>query len=247
MDELMCGGAVAQKKRISSRTGLPANWQLSGKGLRLDHQSDVLNRHHNILMKSLFLLVVLVIVNPAVAFVAQPASRRHAGGKFVAPLLMTKKTVTVISSPPSPSTTTVSSNNNDVVTSSSRRDSLRSLTTSILLTTSSFLLTSSSLTANAALDTYLTEPTEEFKESERQRMEFRKKQLSLKADFVKVLAHLTSDESSTQEALVTDLKELRSLVTQTGGLPLGIKKEDMYKVIRSKKAKGFWPTDVEIA
>jgi hypothetical protein len=77
-------------------------------------------------------------------------------------------------------------------------------------------------------------------------MEFRKKQLSLKADFVKVLARLTS-ESSTQEALVTDLKELRTLVTQTGGLPLGIKKEDMYKVIRSKKAKGYWPTDVEIA
>ena len=77
-------------------------------------------------------------------------------------------------------------------------------------------------------------------------MEFRKKQLALKGEFVKVLARLTG-ESSTEEQLVTDLQELKKLVIQTGGLPLGIKKEDMYKVIRSKKAKGFWPTDVEIA
>lgn len=77
-------------------------------------------------------------------------------------------------------------------------------------------------------------------------MEFRKKQLLAKGEFVKVLARLTG-ESSTEEDLVKDLIELRELVVKTGGLPLGIKKEDMYKVIRSKKAKGFWPTDVEIA
>ena len=97
-----------------------------------------------------------------------------------------------------------------------------------------------------ALETYLTEPTEEFKESERQRLEFRKKQLALKAEFVKVLARLTT-ESTTEEQLVGDLTELRGLVTTTGGLPIGIKKDEMYKVIRSKKAKGFWPTNVEIA
>ena len=77
-------------------------------------------------------------------------------------------------------------------------------------------------------------------------MEFRKRQLVLKGEFVKVLARLTQ-ESSTEDELVGDLQELRRLVTETGGLPLGIKKEDMYKVIRSKKAKGFWPTNVEIA
>merc|ERR1712127_21034 len=101
------------------------------------------------------------------------------------------------------------------------------------------------LTASA-LETYLTEPTEEFKESERQRMAFRKKQLELKGGFVRVLARLAT-ESSTEEQLVTDLQELKALVKETGGLPLGIKKEEMYKVIRSKKAKGFWPTNVEIA
>ena len=97
-----------------------------------------------------------------------------------------------------------------------------------------------------ALETYLTEPTEEFKESERQRMEFRKKQLLIKSEFVKVLAHLTT-EASSEEELISDLKTLKGLVIETGGLPLGIKKEDMYKVIRGRKAKGSWPTDVEIA
>eukprot|EP00580_Thalassiosira_gravida_P003409 CAMPEP_0201612722 /NCGR_PEP_ID=MMETSP0492-20130828/23909_1 /ASSEMBLY_ACC=CAM_ASM_000837 /TAXON_ID=420259 /ORGANISM="Thalassiosira gravida, Strain GMp14c1" /LENGTH=185 /DNA_ID=CAMNT_0048079335 /DNA_START=80 /DNA_END=637 /DNA_ORIENTATION=- len=116
-----------------------------------------------------------------------------------------------------------------------------------MLTTSFAALTAlaTPLTATA-LETYLTEPTEEFKESERQRMEFRKKQLGQKAQFVKLLARLTG-ESSTEEELVNDLVELRALVKETEGLPLGIKKEDMYKVIRSKKAKGFWPTNVEIA
>ncbi len=125
----------------------------------------------------------------------------------------------------------------------SRRDMLA--TTLATLATSTIAVLSPTSPA-LAIETYLTEPTEEFKESERQRLEFRKKQLSLKADFVKVLARLTT-ESSTEEQLENDLKELKALVIQTGGLPLGIKKEDMYKIIRTKKAKGFWPTNVEIA
>ena len=119
------------------------------------------------------------------------------------------------------------------------------LTTTLATVTTAALTTTQPQIATA-FETYLTEPTDEFKESERQRMEFRKKQLQFKAAFVEVLARLTG-ESKTEEELITDLKELKSLVTATGGLPLGIKKEDMYKVIRSKKAKGFWPTDVEIA
>jgi len=116
-----------------------------------------------------------------------------------------------------------------------------------MLTTSLATLTALSTPLVAsAVETYLTEPTEEFKESERQRMLFRKKQLAAKGEFVKVLARLTT-ESSTEEELVKDLKDLRALVVDTEGLPLGIKKEEMYKVIRGKKAKGFWPTNVEIA
>eukprot|EP00557_Chaetoceros_sp_GSL56_P008573 CAMPEP_0176491514 /NCGR_PEP_ID=MMETSP0200_2-20121128/8475_1 /TAXON_ID=947934 /ORGANISM="Chaetoceros sp., Strain GSL56" /LENGTH=196 /DNA_ID=CAMNT_0017888953 /DNA_START=87 /DNA_END=677 /DNA_ORIENTATION=+ len=93
---------------------------------------------------------------------------------------------------------------------------------------------------------YLTEPTEEFKESERQRDEFRRKQLVIKKNFNTVLDRLTFESKSEQE-LIADLKELRSLVIATEGLPLGIKRDELIKIIRAKKAKGFWPTNVEIA
>jgi hypothetical protein len=108
----------------------------------------------------------------------------------------------------------------------------------------SFLLTAAP--ALAERPTYLSEPTEEFKESERQRTEFRKQQLVVKQKFVVVLDRLTT-ASKTEEQLEADLKELKSLVINTGGLPLGILKEDLVKQVRAKKAKGFWPTNVEIA
>jgi hypothetical protein len=93
---------------------------------------------------------------------------------------------------------------------------------------------------------YLTEPTDDFKESERQRDEFRRSQLTIKRNFNLVLDRLTF-ESKSEEELKADLVELRQLVTSTGGLPLGIKKEELVKIIRAKKAKGFWPTPVEVA
>jgi hypothetical protein len=109
---------------------------------------------------------------------------------------------------------------------------------------SSFLSTAT--TALAERPTYLSEPTEEFKESERQRAEFRKQQIVIKQKFVVVLDRL-NNESKTEEQLEGDLKELTSLVISTGGLPLGITKEDVVKKVRAKKSKGFWPTNVEIA
>mmetsp|Transcript_13537 Transcript_13537/g.32790 ORF Transcript_13537/g.32790 Transcript_13537/m.32790 type:complete len:194 (+) Transcript_13537:46-627(+) len=169
------------------------------------------------MMKSF--LLVLLTASPAAAFVASPAGN---AAIVAAPQSLTSSTALSATSDPT-----------------SRRGMLAtSLAT--LATLAPVVLPAS------AIETYLTEPTDEFKESERQRMEFRKKQLAQKGEFVKVLARLTS-ESSTEDELVTDLKELRALVVQTEGLPLGIKKEDFYKVIRSKKAKGFWPTNVEIA
>jgi hypothetical protein len=109
---------------------------------------------------------------------------------------------------------------------------------------SSFLLTAAP--ALAERPTYLSEPTDEFKESERQRAEFRKQQIVVKQKFVVVLDRL-NNESKTEGQLEGDLKELTSLVISTGGLPLGIKKEDVVKQVRAKKTKGFWPTNVEIA
>jgi hypothetical protein len=126
---------------------------------------------------------------------------------------------------------------------SNRRQALTNLLTSASL---SFTLFSNVLPAHAARPEYLTEPTDEFKESERQRDEFRRKQLVIKKKFNTVLDRLTFESQSEQE-LIADLKELRSLVIDTEGLPLGIKKDELIKIIRAKKAKGFWPTNVEIA
>ena len=161
-------------------------------------------------------LFLLAVATPAAAFVPSQTSRVHS----------------------SPSTVLSASSQDVDEPSTKRRDLLSS-------SLAAFAAISAPLTASA-IETYLTEPTDEFKESERQRMEFRKKQLVAKGEFVRVLAHLTT-EASTEEELISDLKELRKLTVDTEGLPLGIKKEEMYKVIRSKKAKGFWPTNVEIA
>ena len=94
--------------------------------------------------------------------------------------------------------------------------------------------------------TYLTEPTDEFKANEAKAMEFKRQQLLIKKEFVTVLDRLVT-EPNDEEALVKDLTELKMLVAKTGGLPLGIKKEEVFKMIRTKKAKGFWPTAVEYA
>lgn len=93
--------------------------------------------------------------------------------------------------------------------------------------------------------TYLTEPTDEFKQNEAKAMEFRRQQLEQKKKFTTVLDKLQT--SSTEKDLVDNLQDLRSLVVQTAGLPGGLKKDDVIKQVRAKKAKGFWPTNVEIA
>lgn len=93
---------------------------------------------------------------------------------------------------------------------------------------------------------WLTEPTEEFKANEAKSMEFKRAQLIQKAKFTKVIERL-STASKTEKELESDLYELQDLVIETGGLPLGIKKDELYKQIRRKKAQGFWPTSVEYA
>ncbi|KAL3778653.1 hypothetical protein HJC23_008637 [Cyclotella cryptica] len=174
------------------------------------------------MMKSI-LLALLFTANPASSFT--PTKQQH-------------HTPTT-----PPRTTTITTTTLQAHNPTPRRTLLGQLTPLLLLT---LPITTTIHPQAQAIETYLTEPTEEFKESERQRIEFRKNQLLRKGEFIKVLTRLTT-ESTTEEALIDDLTTLRNLVVQTGGLPLGIKKEDMYKVIRSRKAKGNWPTDVEIA
>ena len=93
---------------------------------------------------------------------------------------------------------------------------------------------------------YLTEPTDEFKESERQRAEFRAVQLQIKKKFVDNLERITKT-AKTEDELRIALEDLKNLITESAGLPLGIKKDDIVKQVRSRKAQGFWPTSVEYA
>eukprot|EP00565_Helicotheca_tamesis_P000644 CAMPEP_0185729642 /NCGR_PEP_ID=MMETSP1171-20130828/6758_1 /TAXON_ID=374046 /ORGANISM="Helicotheca tamensis, Strain CCMP826" /LENGTH=165 /DNA_ID=CAMNT_0028398531 /DNA_START=225 /DNA_END=722 /DNA_ORIENTATION=- len=133
---------------------------------------------------------------------------------------------------------------NDVADIIDRREALRTTIATLGFGAAAMIPRAPAFAAFDPNNVYLSDPTEEFKESERQRAEFRRAQLEIKKKFDVVLTRLTT-ESKTEEELVTDLKELKGLVTSTGGLPLGIKKDDLVKLVRSKKAKGFWPTDVE--
>lgn len=93
---------------------------------------------------------------------------------------------------------------------------------------------------------YLAEPTDEFKANEAKAMEFKRAQLAAKKEFQGAIDKFLA-EPNNEEGIVNDLKSIQQLVVKNAGLPLGIKKDELFKIIRSKKAKGFWPTDCEIA
>jgi hypothetical protein len=93
---------------------------------------------------------------------------------------------------------------------------------------------------------YLTEPTDEFKANEEKSMAFKRAQLAIKKEYQDALSKLMA-EGDDAEALTKDVKDIQAVIAKYGGLPLGIKKEELFKTIRSKKAKGFWPTSVEVA
>jgi hypothetical protein len=77
-------------------------------------------------------------------------------------------------------------------------------------------------------------------------MAFKRAQLAIKKEYQDALSKLMA-EGDDAEALTKDVKDIQAVIAKYGGLPLGIKKEELFKTIRSKKAKGFWPTSVEVA
>merc|ERR1712071_460774 len=119
----------------------------------------------------------------------------------------------------------------------------RGVLSSLVVGGSAFLL---GVQPSLAGQTYLTDPTDDFKESERQRMEFRQKQFKLKGEMQAVLDKIVSEDNN-PDALRKDLEALQDVVAKIGGMPLGIKKEDLVKQVRSRKAKGPWPTECEYA
>lgn len=94
--------------------------------------------------------------------------------------------------------------------------------------------------------TYLTDPTAEFKENESKSMAFKRKQLEQKKKFKVVIDRFLS-EPNNEKKLAGDIKEMQKLVVETKGLPIGLKKDELFKIIRSKKRAGYWPTSVELA
>jgi len=146
------------------------------------------------------------------------------------------------SSPLQASAKHTSENNDEAAT---RRECITNLVSTMTIAIGTVGVPSSSKAREPRAE-YLTEPTEAFKESERQRDEFRRKQLVIKKEFNDKFAKITFD-SKTEEEIRDDLEDIKALITKTGGLPAGIKKEDMVKIIRAKKAKGFWPTSLEYA
>ena len=93
---------------------------------------------------------------------------------------------------------------------------------------------------------YLAEPTDEFKANEAKAMEFKRAQLAQKKEFQAAIDKFLAAEDK-EEAIVADINAMQYLVKKDNGLPLGIKKDELFKIIRSRKAKGFWPTKCEYA
>eukprot|EP00980_Cylindrotheca_fusiformis_P004526 scaffold961_cov122-Cylindrotheca_fusiformis.AAC.34 len=143
-----------------------------------------------------------------------------------------------LSSPPATTTKTTTA-----LSATNRRDILLSAGSAALLVALPQAASAASATPRPM---YLTEPTDEFKANEAKAMEFKRQQLLIKKEFTAALEKFVAEDSN-EEALIQDLTELKRLVIKTGGLPLGIKKDELFKTIRTKKAKGFWPTPVEIA
>ncbi|CAM9110832.1 unnamed protein product [Discosporangium mesarthrocarpum] len=96
---------------------------------------------------------------------------------------------------------------------------------------------------------YLTEPTAEFKAIEASQAEFAKAQRLYKADFNKKLDGFL--EATTDDGAIESLKAMTNFVRARGGLPEGVKINDLLKTCRRKKGEmkesGKWGTPVQIA
>ena len=96
---------------------------------------------------------------------------------------------------------------------------------------------------------YLSEPTAEFKQAEKERAAFRAKQGAYKKKFDESL--LLFSGAADDATRVTALNTMGKLIVKEQGLPSGLKLTDLITFSRRVKAKakqiGGWDTPVEIA
>lgn len=95
--------------------------------------------------------------------------------------------------------------------------------------------------------TWLTEPTDEFKQNEAKSLEFKRKNILLVQQFKAVLDQIGTIPTDDPDRLARAIDSLRRLIATNKGLPTGITKDDVVKICRRRKAKKYWPTEVEIA
>ena len=97
--------------------------------------------------------------------------------------------------------------------------------------------------------TYLTEPTEDFKQNEIKASNFKRQQLLQKQEFLKSLTAIS--ENTSEDVLIDNFDRMRKFVQQYKGLPQDVTKDYCVKIIRSRKRvllkEKLWTTNVEIA
>jgi len=106
------------------------------------------------------------------------------------------------------------------------------------------------LSSRVLADSYLTEPTAEFKDELKKVQAFNAAQQKIRADWDKLVGRLVESEVPSTTAGI--LNEMAAFLAKTDGLPAGVKKLDLVKTCRKKKFNGRkilpnWTTEVEIA
>lgn len=117
------------------------------------------------------------------------------------------------------------------------------VTKSLGILTTSLIFPQRSNSEQGYSSAYLAEPTKEFKASEAERATYKQTQLAIKKDFVLVLQTLVDPNTKTEDQVFSVLSDLIKLTIRTGGLPDGVKKEDLVKVSeQSERAFGSYIT-----
>jgi 5'-deoxynucleotidase YfbR-like HD superfamily hydrolase len=83
---------------------------------------------------------------------------------------------------------------------------------------------------------HLTEPNDEFRANEAKAMEFKRGQLMLKKEFLALMDKFPS-EPNDEDVLIKDIHDFQMLVKKTQVLPVGLKKDELFKRFIARKPR----------
>jgi hypothetical protein len=187
----------------------------------------------------MFFGIICIILSYALAFKHPSASRRVLTMRWS----MTSSTAQTSSSPQHPC---------DIATTATNKQ-LRSIFQAVAMVGGVTMLSASKA---LAVQSYLSEPTVEFKDEEKKVSEFGEARQKIRKDWDKIIDHFVSTENSAE--LEADLKALRLLLISQADIPVGTKLTSLVKTARAKKfdpnsppkrkiIMPYWTTPVEIA